>query len=120
LDELSPRYISRLTDSEVLALLSELAAADLPGTRVEKAWVHAMLIRHSAARRCTAEPTETERDTASAPQSSPHDDEPGNKRLATRVEAALPRLADEALRQDLQQVLYMLKRVGWSDRRSYA
>ncbi|HEY8614380.1 MAG TPA: hypothetical protein VIL69_24225 [Roseomonas sp.] len=102
LRELDPAYLGYLPSGEVLDLLADLLAVDLAGTRVEKAWVHAMLLRH------TARIGGSKRPDGARPPSTLTALE--HEQLGARLEDALPRLDDEALRQDLKQVLSMLKR----------
>ena len=113
LHELDPCYFGYLGDDEVRELLADLLRAKLTGTRVENAWVHAMLLRQAARQngRNTLSFGEAsqmiEPDSAGSLQSLPTYDQ---ERLESKLEDALPRLHDEVLRRDLEQVLGLLKR----------
>lgn len=113
LHELDPTHLGYLRRDEVLDLLRDLLATDLPGTRVEQAWVHAMLLRHLGR-------IEDRRPTGLMPVSQLMSTESGGtfsatsdydrERLEARIQDALPRLEDTALRQDLGQIAFMLSR----------
>jgi hypothetical protein len=110
LHELDPRYLGYLGRDEVLDLLVDLSAADLSGTRLEKAWVRAMLLRHIARvggprgrAFMAAFPWHDAGDAAACPATH-------QERLAARLQHALPRLEDRVLQQDLEQLLPMLRR----------
>jgi hypothetical protein len=113
LHELDPSYRGYLGRDEVLHLLEDLLAAELPGTRVERAWHHAMLLRHKAridgpatlAPRLAGDLVGHERASGlSAVSGSSHE------RLAAELEVTLPRLENDSLKQDLEQILFLLKR----------
>jgi hypothetical protein len=110
LHELGPSYLGR---DEVLHLLADLLAAELPGTRVERAWVHAMLLRHKAR---ISGPANLRpglagnlvgREGASAHSTMSGSD---HERLAAELQDVLPRFEDETLKQDLELILSMLER----------
>ncbi len=110
--ELDPSYLGYLGRDETRVLLEELLAARWSGTVLEAAWARAMLRRHLA-RLGVPRPPEAQRPggeaaTGGDPAAGPTDD--GQDRLADRLRAALPRLADDALRHDLADVLRMLDR----------
>jgi hypothetical protein len=110
LHELDSTYLGYLGRQEILDLLADLLAVDLPGTRLEKAWVRAMLFRHIArvdqlrAREAAALHRWPDAGNTGAVSA------PDHERWETRLTDALPRLEDQALRQDLGQVLAMLRR----------
>jgi hypothetical protein len=113
LHELDPSYLGYLRQDEVLELLTSLLAINLASTTLETAWVHVMLRRHIARlggpRACppnSSQETVRPKGAGSLGASSA----PGPDHLQARLEDALPRLYDDALRQDLEQVLSMLKR----------
>jgi hypothetical protein len=100
-----------LGDGEIRALLGELLATGWAGTRLERAWLSAMVWRHidhldavSGRRRSPAS------GMAVAPQDVPAPSDAELERLARRLREALPRLRDEALRYDLGEILRMLGR----------
>lgn len=101
--ELDPTYLGYLGHDEVIALLWDLLAVEWSGTVLEKAWLRAMLRRHLASRRGASPARHGEPDGF-----GPVGGEAG--RLASRLQEALPRLQDHALRDDLQQVLGVLER----------
>lgn len=110
--ELDPSYLGYLDRDEVHGLLETLLVATWSGTVLETAWLRAMLRRHLA-RLGSARPGLPqcpERGVApgGAAGAKPTDGEV--KRLALRLRAALPRLADDALQRDLAEVLGMLER----------
>jgi hypothetical protein len=113
LHELGPSYLGYLADREVRALLAELLRAKLTGTRIENAWAHAMLLRQAArmdGRGTFTSPgasraLEPEGTCSLQPLSASE-----QERLEAKLEDALPRLQDPGLRQDLEQVLRLLKR----------
>jgi len=113
LHKLDPSHLGYLGRDDVLDLLAVLLATDLSGTRVEKAWVHAMLLRHMARiddRRPRGPKPICQlpdaRDAKALSATSACD----QGRLEARLKDALPRLEDRALQQDLGQVLSMLTR----------
>jgi hypothetical protein len=116
-----------LGGDEIRALLDELLAAGWAGTRLERAWLSAMVWRHighldtaPGRRRSLAS------GMAVAPQDAPAPSDAELERLARRLCEALPRLRDEALRYDLGEILRMLGRdlrrrappgaAAWEDR----
>ncbi|WP_431271198.1 hypothetical protein [Dankookia sp. P2] len=110
--ELDPAYLGYLGHDEVRALLEALLVAKWSGTVVEEAWVRARLRGHLA-RPGVARPlgrTHARGAAAvdGAPAAGPADG--GEDRLAARLRAALPRLAEDALRHDLAEILRMLER----------
>ena len=100
-----------LNSDGIRALLDELLAAGWAGTRLEKAWLGAMLWRHL--RRLDAA-SDHRRDPALersvAPPDAPAPSDSELERLACRLREALPRLQDGALQYDLGEVLRMLER----------
>jgi hypothetical protein len=114
--ELDPAWLGYLGRDEVLALLRALLDVPCGGTRVEEAWRRAMLRRHiahldpragrgpAAGQRAAVLPDD---DLPAARGGTPDRRADG---LASRLREALPRLSDEALRDDLSQVLGMLER----------
>ena len=112
LHELEPSYFGYLEDSEVSDLLTELLRAKLNGTRVENAWAHAMLLRQAA--------RAAGRQTFTSPEASHAAEQKGvgalqplsasaQECLRAKLDDALPRLRDPGLRQDLEQLLHLLK-----------
>jgi hypothetical protein len=110
--ELDPSYLGYLGRDEVRGLLEALLVAKWSGTVVEAAWVRAMVRRHlarlSATRPSGPSHSQGEAAVGGALVAGPADG--GEDRLALRLRAALPRLADDALRRDLADVLMMLER----------
>jgi hypothetical protein len=117
LHELDPAWLGYLGRDEVLALLRALLEVRCGSTRVEEAWRRAMLRRHIA----HLDPQARHLAAVGAPGAAvaPDDDRPGGAQerpdrrveaLAARLREALPRVADDALRSDLAQVLGMLER----------
>lgn len=106
LHELDPTYLGYLDRDEVRDLLRNLLATDLSGTRLEQAWVHAMLLRHLAQIDDHSCQLVSTGDAGASLARSTYD----RKQLEVRLKDALPRLEDKALRQDLEQVVSMLKR----------
>ena len=100
-----------LETHEIRALLDELLAAGWAGTRLEKAWLGAMLWRHlgrlDAASDRRRNPV---LERAVAPPDAPPPAAAELERLARRLREALPRLQHGALRYDLGEVLRMLER----------
>lgn len=110
--ELDPSYLGYLDRDEVRGLLEALLVAKWSGTVVEGAWVRAMLRRHLA-RLGVAQLPETshsKREAGADGAFSGGMADCGEDRLALRLRAALPRLADDALQRDLGEVLMMLER----------
>jgi hypothetical protein len=107
LHELDPSFLGYLSRDEVLALLRNLLAAEWAGTTLETAWLRAMLRRHieHIGGRC---------ETSSLPGDPAVIDDggsrPGLGRLTRELRQALPRIYDEALRRDLEQVMARLDR----------
>ncbi|MFC7739310.1 hypothetical protein ACFQX4_26915 [Roseomonas sp. GCM10028921] len=113
LHELDPSYFGYLEHREVRGLLTDLLRAELSGTRVENAWAHAMLLRQAVrldSRTIFSSPEPSRavkpEGTGSLQPLSLHEQE----RLKTKLVDALPRLHDRGLRQDLEQILRLLKR----------
>lgn len=120
LHELDPSYFGYVEDRVVGELLAELLRAKLTGTRVENAWAHAMLLRQAAradGRQTFTSPGAThaveQKGTGSLQPLSASEQEC----LKAKLEDALPRLQDLGLRQDLAQLLRLLKRDRHSDER---
>jgi hypothetical protein len=109
--ELDPSYLGYLSRDEMRELLEALLAAKWSGTVVEAAWVRAMLRRHLARPGVTAPLGPSHRQGKAAIGSAQAGSANGwEDHLALRLRAALPRLADDALRHDLAEVLRMLER----------
>ena len=110
--ELDPSYLGYLGRDEVRELLEALLVAKWSGTVVEAAWVRAMLRRHLTHLGVTRPPgpslPQSEAAISGSLVAGPADG--GEDRLALRLRATLPRLADDALRRDLAEVLRMLER----------
>lgn len=107
LHELDPSFLGYLSRDEVLQLLHNLLAAEWAGTMLERAWLRAMLrrhIQHSGGRGETSSPP--------GGPGAAHDAgfRPDLSRLADKLRDALPRIYDEALRRDLEQVMAKLYR----------
>lgn len=111
LHELDPSYLGYLGHDEVRGLLEALLAAKWPGTVLETAWLHAMLRRHLAHPGFTRSPglhrLQGGAAIADAPAAGPTD---AGDQLALRLRETLPRLANEALRRDLAEVLMIMER----------
>jgi len=110
--ELDPSYLGYLGRDEVRELLEALLGAKWPGTVVEAAWVNAMLRRHLARLRVGQPPgpsqLQGEAAIGGALTAGPADG--GEDSLALRLRTALPRLADDALRRNLAEVLRVMER----------
>lgn len=110
--ELDPAYLGYLRPDEVSVLLEDLLAAEWFGTRLETAWLRAMLRRHLArlAKAPPLEPHRSSRDgrTAGDPGTEPSGGR--QDRLTRHLREALPRLHDEALRRDLSDLLGSMER----------
>jgi len=100
--ELDPSYLGYLGRDEVSALLGAVLAADWDGVP------EAARYRAALRRRFEALGTVSSGATPSGAPGEPIDREPGL--LARRVQAALPRLHDHALRRDLEEALGVLER----------
>jgi hypothetical protein len=107
LHELDPSFLGYLSRDEVVALLHNLLAAEWAGTTLERAWLRAMLrrqIEHIGGR-C---------ETSSPPGDPAVIDDGGSRadlgRLTGELRQALPRIYDEVLRRDLEQVMARLDR----------
>lgn len=109
--ELDPSYLGYLGRDEVLELLAELFLEKWSGTVLEAAWLRAMLGRHFTHLGATPPPG-PQRPGGEVATGGPaaRRVDAGQDRLASRLRAALPRLADDALRRDLAEVLRMLER----------
>jgi hypothetical protein len=107
LHELDPSYLGYLSRREVCDLLSALLAAEWFGTLLETAWLRAMLRRHLA---CLGHaPAATAPAAPCRKGGAALGDDP-QQGLATRLAEALPRIADQALRGDLRELLIILQR----------
>jgi hypothetical protein len=110
--ELDPSYLGYLRQDEVCELLEALCAAEWPGTKLEAAWLHAMLQRHLTRLNATRffgayrskDMAACNRDNFAA-ELSGH-----GERLTNRLRDALPRIADGVLCHDLREVLMMMER----------
>lgn len=93
--ELDPTYLGYLSQGEVSALLDALLAAEWGGSVPDEARSRAALLRHleTPGDRPTTEPTRV-----------------GPAKLAPMIREALPRIHDDALRRDLEEVLGALER----------
>ena len=101
--ELDPSYLGYLGRDEVSALLGAVLAADWGGGAPEAA-----RSRTALRRRFEALGTASCAAALSGAPGAPLDREPSL--LARRVQAALPRLHDHALRRDLEEALGALER----------
>ena len=100
--ELDPAYLGYLGREEVSALLDALIAAEWGGTVPDEARLRAVL------RRRLEEQGDHRPDRVPAASGEPTERAPD--RLARTVRDALPRLYDDALRRDLEEVLGALER----------
>ena len=111
LHELDPSYLGYLRREEVSVLLEDLLATEWFGTVLETAWLRAMLRRHLAllGNRPVPDLRQVEgggrvRGGADAGSGEARRD------LLARLHEALPRLHDDALRSDLVDLLWILRR----------
>jgi hypothetical protein len=112
LHELDPSYLGYLGRDEVRGLLEALLVAPWSGTMLEAAWLRAMLRRHLA-HLGAARPLGSQRpggEAATACDLAARQADAAQDGLACRLREALPRLADDALRHDLAEVLTMMER----------
>lgn len=93
--ELDPTYLGYLSQGEVSALLDALLAAEWGGAVPDEARSRAALRRHLEA--------PGDRPATEPPRS-------GLDRLAPMVREALPRIHNDALRRDLEEVIGALER----------
>jgi hypothetical protein len=104
--ELDPVHLGYLGSEEVSALLAALLAAEWGGSIPDEA-------RHRAALRRHLEAQGDRPGGAAAPSGPAAPGEPpdgGTHRLARAIREALPRIHDDALRRDLEEVLAALER----------
>jgi hypothetical protein len=111
--ELDPTYLGYLGGEEVAALLAALLAADWGGAVPGEARLRAVLRRRLEA---PGGPPDADRGAASSgdPADPNGRRDGGPERLAQAVRGALPRIHDDALRRDLEDVLVALERGGLS------
>lgn len=116
LHELDPSCLGYMGRDEVLALLHALLAWEWRVAPPEARQLRAMLRRH--ADRLGDPPATGGGSPEAGPGQPPGDAKEG---LTGRLRRALPRLQDEALRQDLRQVLERLERAAppWDEVRSW-
>jgi hypothetical protein len=110
--ELDPSWLGYLGRDEVRGLLEALLLAKWSGTVLEAAWLRAMLRRHLARLGATlpVAPRHPEGGAAAGGAVAARPADGGENRLTLRLREALPRLADDALRRDLAEVLRMMER----------
>ena len=109
--ELDPSYLGYLRQEEVFALLDGLLAAEWGGAGSDEARLRAVLRRHLGAlgerldrALCASQGAAPSGGSATAAE--PPDR--GPDRLAPMIREALPRIHDDALRRDLEEVLGVL------------
>ena len=107
--ELDPTYLGYLGRAEVSTLLGALLAAEWGGPAPpDEAGLRAVLRRHLGAQGGLPDREASASRGAAASGGGPTDG--GPDRLARAVREALPRLHDDALRRDLEEVLSALER----------
>ncbi|WP_207540522.1 hypothetical protein [Sabulicella rubraurantiaca] len=101
LREFAPSFLDPLNHSEILRLLKDLLAVGWGRTNLEKAWLNTMLRRHVA-------DISGEKERAPLPERLAvvrEDPTPSAlRRLAYELRESLPRIQEQALRRDLQDV----------------
>jgi hypothetical protein len=106
--ELDPSYLGYLGREEVSALIGTLLATEWGGAVPDEARLRAALSRHFEALGGRSDHPSCAFHTAPAPDGSATTTEPpaqGPDPLARAVRKALPRIHDDALRRDLEEML---------------